>query len=127
MPRQEPVYQWTREVATHLPHLSPAQATVLALWSLGMVLARSCALTAVTIVVATWQRRNVNTVRHQLRAFCYEATANHGLKRQAVAVEPCFAPRLRWVVAGSTGQQVARALDATALGSRVVVLSISVV
>ncbi len=44
----EAVYQWTQEVTTHLPHLSKPQATVLALWSLGMVLARSCSLTAVT-------------------------------------------------------------------------------
>ena len=38
------VYQWTAEVTRHLPHLSKPQATVLALWSLGMVLARSCAM-----------------------------------------------------------------------------------
>ena len=49
--------------------MSASQATVLALWSLGMVLARSCALTAVTLVVATWQRRKANTVRQQLREF----------------------------------------------------------
>ena len=36
----------------HLPHLSKPQATVLALWSVGMVLARSCALTAVSAMVA---------------------------------------------------------------------------
>ena len=81
MARHDPVYQWTDEVTTHLPHLSPSQATVLALWSLGMVLARSCALTAVTLVVATWQRRKANTVRQQLREFCYEAAAKQG--RQA--------------------------------------------
>ena len=65
MPRHDPVEQWTRAVATHLPHLSPAHAAVLALWSLGMVLARSCALTAVTHVLATWQRRTANTVWHE--------------------------------------------------------------
>jgi hypothetical protein len=127
MPRQDAVYQWTHEVTTHLPHLSPAHASVLALWSLGMVLARSCALTAVSLVVATWQHRKVNTVRQQLREFCYEATAKQGAKRRAVPVEPCFAPLLRWVLAGYTGSQVALALDATALGRRFVVLAISVV
>ena len=40
--------EWTTIIHAHLPHLSTAQATVLALWSLGMVLARSCALTAVS-------------------------------------------------------------------------------
>src|SRR3954453_408069 len=43
------VYQWTEVVTTHLPHLSKPRAGVLALWSLGMVLARSCALTAVSL------------------------------------------------------------------------------
>jgi hypothetical protein len=127
MPRRDPVYQWTVDVATHLPHLSPAHAAVLALWSLGMVLARSCALTAVTLVLATWQRRKVNTVRQQLREFCYEAAAKQGDKRLAVPVEPCFAPLLRWVLAGYAGSQVALALDATTLGNRFVVLAISVV
>ncbi len=127
MARQDAVYQWTDEVTTYLPHLSASQATVLALWSLGMVLARSCALTAVTLVVATWQRRKANTVRQQLREFCYEAAAKHGHKRQDLRVEPCFAPLLRWVLAGYAGPQVALAVDATTLGSRFVVLAISVV
>ncbi len=39
---QQAVYQWTQVVTTHMPHLSKPQATVLALWSVGMVLARSC-------------------------------------------------------------------------------------
>ncbi len=127
MSRQEPVSQWTVDVATHMPHLSPAHASVLALWSLGMVLARSCALTAVAVVLATWQCRKVNTVRQQLREFCYEGEAKRGDKRQAVPVEPCFAPLLRWVVAGYAGSQIALALDATTLGDRFVVLAISVV
>ena len=120
------VTEWTTIIRLYLPHLSPSQATVLALWSLGMVLARSCALTAVTLVLATWQRRKANTVRQQLREFCYEAAAKQGDKRQAVRVEPCFAPLLAgcWPAGGP---QVALALDATTLGSRFVVLAISVV
>ena len=121
------VYQWTEEVATQLPHLSKSQAAVLALWSLGMVLARSCALSAVALVLAAWQGRKVNTVRQQLREFCYEAEAKRGAHRQALAVEPCFVPLLRWVLAGYTGRQLALALDATTLGDRFVVLAISVV
>ena len=49
---QQAVYQWTEVVTTHMPHLSKPQAAVLALWSLGMVLARSCALTAVSLFLA---------------------------------------------------------------------------
>jgi DDE family transposase len=124
---REVVYQWAEEVATRLPPLSPAQATVLALWSLGMVLARSCALTAVAGVLAAWQRRRANTVRQQLREFCYEAEAKAGPRRQSVPVEACFAPLLRWALAGYAGRQLALALDATTLGQRFVVLAVSVV
>jgi hypothetical protein len=107
--------------------LSKAQATVLALWSLGMVLARSCALTAVAGWWAASQGRRANTVRQQLREFCYEPPAKRGHRRRAVPVEASFVPLLRWVLAGYAGRQLALALDATSLGSRFVVLAISVV
>jgi hypothetical protein len=124
---QKAVYQWTTEVTTHLPHLSQPQAAVLALWSVGMVLARSCALTAVASFLATWQARKANSVRQQLREFCYEAAAKRGGPRQELHVESCFAPLLEWVLSGWERQQLALALDATALGARFVVLAISVV
>jgi hypothetical protein len=41
------LHQWTQTVADAFPHLSKPQATGLAWWSLGMILARSCALTTV--------------------------------------------------------------------------------
>jgi hypothetical protein len=111
----------------HLPHLSKAQATGLALWSLGMVLARSCALTAVSTFLAEGLRQQDNTVRQRLRAWCYESQAKRGKKRQEVHVETCFAPVLAWVLRWWTGTQLALALDATTLGDRCVVLAISVV
>ena len=120
------VAQWTQLVATHLPHLSRPQATVLALWSLGLVLARSCGLTAVSGFVASLQDRKENTVRQQLREWCYEAPAKRGNQRQALAVEACFAPLLRWVLQGWQGPQLALALDATTLGDRFAVLAVSV-
>ena len=123
----EAVYQWTEEVTTHLPHLSKPQAAVLALWSLGMVLARSCSLTAVAGVLAALLARKENTVRQQLREFCYEADAKRGTHRQEVVVATCFAPLLRWALAGYPGPQLALALDATSLGDRLVVLAVSVV
>jgi hypothetical protein len=124
---QSAVYQWMTEVTTQLPHLSQPQAAVLALWSLGMVLARSCALTAVASFLAIWQERKVNSVRQQLREWCYEATAKRGAKRQALEVESCFAPLLGWVLSWWEGTQLALAIDATALGARFVVLTVSVV
>ena len=53
-----------------MPHLSKPQATVLALWSVGMVLARSFALTAVSLFLAKGLARQPNTMRQQLREWC---------------------------------------------------------
>ena len=121
------VTEWTTTIQTHLPHLTKPQATVLALWSLGMVLARSCALTAVSAFLAMWLHRKEDTVRQQLREFCYEATAKRGTARQELVVETCFVPLLAWVVDQWEGTQLALALDATTLGTRFTVLAISVV
>ena len=124
---QSAVYQWTEVVTKHLPHLSKPQATVLALWSVGMVLARSCALTAVSLVLAEGLERKPNTVRQQLREWCYEAKAKRGQPRQELAVDTCFAPLLGWVLRWWDGPQLALAIDATTLGQRFVVLVVSVV
>jgi hypothetical protein len=121
------VTEWTAIIHTHLPHLTKPQATVLALWSLGMVLARSCALTAVSAFLAVWLHRKEDAVRQQLREFCYEATAKRGPARQELVVEPCFVPLLAWVVDQWEGTQLALALDATTLGTRFTVLALSVV
>ena len=94
----EAVYQWTEVVTTHLPQLSKPQAAVLALWSLGMVLARSCALSAVSEFLAKGLERKPTTVRQQLREWCYEAKAKRGGPRQELKVESCFAPLLAWVL-----------------------------
>jgi hypothetical protein len=110
---QSAVYQWTEEVTRHLPHLSKPQAAVLALWSVGMVLARSCALTAVSLFLAQGLGRKPNTVRQQLREWCYEAQAKRGKPRQELAVESCFAPWLGWVLRWGEGNQLALAVEAT--------------
>lgn len=92
-----------------------------------MVLARSCALTAVSLFLAEGLKRKPNTVRQQLREWCYEAKAKRGQPRQELAVESCFAPLLGWVLSWWEGTQLAVALDATTLGQRFVVLVVSVV
>ena len=121
------VTEWTTTIQTHLSHLTKPQATVLALWSLGMVLARSCALTAVRALLATGLHRKEDTGRQQWRAFCSEAPATRGTARQELVVETCFVPLLAWVVDQWEGTQLALALDATTLGTRFTVLAISVV
>jgi hypothetical protein len=58
-------------LTTIMPPLSPLrkpQATVLALWRVGMVLARSCALSAVSSLRAEGLQRTEQTGRQRLRA-----------------------------------------------------------
>lgn len=52
MSRHPQLYSWSQEIATHLHPLTPALAGTLALWSIGMVLARRCGLDSVTTHVA---------------------------------------------------------------------------
>ena len=111
------VAEWTSIMHTHLPHLSKPQAAVLALWSLGMVLARACALTAVSVWLATMLQRKENTVRQPWRAWCDEAEAKRGDQRQALAVEACVVPLLQWILRTWPGTPLALARDATTPGT----------
>jgi hypothetical protein len=131
MADQTALYQWTAIVGTYLPGLSTAQVRVLAQWSLGLVLARSCALTAVAVFWAAALAQSDEAVRQRLREWCYAATdkagARRGVKRRAVPVTDCFVPLLAWVLSWWEGRQLALAIDATTLGDRLVVLAVSVV
>jgi hypothetical protein len=127
MPDLGGLWQWQGELAKRLPGLSGAEVRVLAEWSLGMVLSRSCALTAVSQWWATSTGQAPGTVRQRLREWCYPIERKRGRQRHAVEVEPCFAALLGWIVGLWSGRQLALALDATTLGDRFVVLAISVV
>src|SRR5215212_10994769 len=127
--RHDGLSQWDATVSTHLPTLSQPQATVLALWSFGMVLARSCGITSVTALLAPLLDAQENTVRQRLREWCYDAKDKRGTKRQDLDVTTCFAPLLRWVLAWwpSAERRLVLAMDATTLGQSFTVLAISVV
>src|SRR5215210_4789404 len=99
------VDQWTEEVTTHRPHVSKPQAAVLALWSVGRVFARSCALSAGSLCLATGLERKPNTVRQQVREWCDEAKATRGTPRQEVAVDTGFAPLWAGGLSGWEGKQ----------------------
>ncbi|MBV9096021.1 MAG: hypothetical protein JO132_19475, partial [Streptosporangiaceae bacterium] len=60
------------------------------------------------------------------REWCYDAADKRGLSRRAVDVAICCAPLLGWVLRHWGGTRLALALDATTLGNRFVVLTISV-
>ncbi len=131
MADQTALSQWTAIVGAHLSRLSTTQVRVLALWRLGMVLSRSCALTAVSLFWATALGQEADAVRQRLRAWCDAAAdkagAQRGIKRRAAAVADCFVPLLRWVLSWWEGPRLALALDATTLGTPFVVLAVSVV
>jgi hypothetical protein len=80
----------------------------------------------VSLFLAKGLEREANTVRQQLREFCYEAEAKRGGPRQELVVETCFASLLAWVLKWWEGNQLALAVDATTLGQRFVVLVVSV-
>lgn len=77
------------------------------------MLARSCALSAVSLFLAKGLERQPNPVRQQLREGCDEVQATRGGPRQEVAVATCFAPWLAWGLSWGEGNQLALAGDAT--------------
>ena len=133
MPRHPGLSQWQQTVSTYLPDLSQPQLTVLVLWSIGIVLAQSCGLTTVAVMLAYLLDRAETTLREQLRDWYRPAAcksgAKRGDKRRSLDVPSCFAALLRWVVAWSPAEcrQLALAMDASTLGQRFTILTISVV
>jgi hypothetical protein len=85
--------QWLTTIMHHRSPLSKPQAPGLALWRFGMVLARSCALSAVSQLLAQGMPRQEQTGRQQLRDWYYDTPRNQGPKRCASrpALRPCWA------------------------------------
>ncbi len=127
MSRYPGLSEWIDLVSTHMPHLSVPQARVLALWSYGIALTRSCGRLTVATFLALLLRQKVATVEQRLYAWCCDTSPKAGDQRQALDVPTCFQPLLRWIVTLWSGTQIALALDATRLGVRFVVLTLSVV
>jgi hypothetical protein len=98
----------------------------LALWSFGLVLARSCALTAGSPMLAKGRKRTEQTVRQQRRAWDDDTPRTRGPQRHALHVETGCAPLLGWVVRWWQGPPLALALAATTLGQRLVVVAVRV-
>ena len=127
MSRHDPLSDWTQTVATNFPHLSKPQAAVLALWSFGMVLARSSGLTAVVSALVPVLNGSFQTLRERLRDWYKPADAKSGDHRRELDVATCFAPLLRWILADWPCPRLAVALDATTLFDCLTILSLSVV
>ena len=122
-----PLYSWTGQVVSAFPHLSRPQATVLALYSFGAILAQRCGLNSVAATLAALLGLGYLTIRSRLQEFYQPASAKSGTRRRELDVTTCFAPLLAWILKGWPSKRLALALDATSLGDRFTVLSISVV
>ncbi len=90
MSRRPQLYHWTDVVSSRFPHLSKPLATGLAWWSLGMIIARSCSLTAVAGILAPLLAQPFNTVRERLRGPDREAPATAGAHRVQLELRPIF-------------------------------------
>jgi Transposase DDE domain len=126
MTRHNGLNSWTREVAAAFPCLSRPQATVLALYSFGAILADRCGLTSVVMMLAEVLGVSYLTMRSRLQEFYQPASAKSGTRRRELDVTICFAPLITWALKGWQSNQLALALDATSLGDRFTVLSISI-
>lgn len=132
MPRHPGLSQWQQTLSTYLPNLTQPQLTVLVLWSIGIVLAQSCGLSTVAVLLAYLFERTETGLREQLRDWYRDAPhksgAKRGHKRRSLDVPSCFPFLLRWVVAISppSCRHLALAMDASTLGQRFTILTISV-
>jgi hypothetical protein len=110
-----------------LPSLSKAEAEVLGLLSFGIVMLDGCGISRLSNGLAKIEQVPAGRLRQRLREFYYEAEAKRGSKRREVNVQACFADLLRCVLRGWQGKkELALAMDASTLGERFTVLSISV-
>jgi hypothetical protein len=110
-----------------LPSLSKAEAEVLGLLSYGILLFNGCGITRLSKGLAKIEQVPAGRLRQRLREFSYEAQAKRGNKRREVDVQVCFPDLLRAVLRGWQGKkELALAMDASTLGERFTVLSISV-
>ena len=113
-------------IETHFPPLRPAAQGGLALWVLGTVLAGSGCQQAVVLALVARLGLGGPALRQRLRAWLDAGAGRAAPCATGLAVATCFAPLLRWVLSWWRGRDLPLALDATTLGTRLVVLSRSV-
>jgi DDE family transposase len=120
-----PCYQLEEVLAEALPHLRPAQRLGLAQWVVGTIVAGSACQNAVVAALAplggAW-----HATRQRLREWTYDGTDRAAPCGTTLEVESCFAPLLRWLLHWWQGDTLPLAIDATALGTRWVVLTVCV-
>jgi hypothetical protein len=122
------IAMFQKRVGEMLSSLSKAEANVLGMLTYGILMLGGGGITKLSHGLAKIEQVSEERQRQRLREFYYEAEAKRGKKRREIKVEECFADLLRGVLRGWEGKkELALAMDASTLGERFTVLSISVV
>ena len=110
-------------------HLRGPQITVLALWSYGIVFARTCGLNRVAATLAGCLGEKEDNLRQRLREWYWDKEDKRGKRRVDWQVSQSFGPLLKWILKHWTPEEktFVLAMDVTSLKRLFVVLSISVV
>src|SRR3954454_8711691 len=127
------LYQWADVLSQRLPLTKP-QALGLALWSIGIVLAKSGSLTAVSLALSTWLAWPRPNLLKRLREWYLEAGAKKGAgargrgrERRDLQGEESPPALGRCILATWPSPSVVLALDATTIHDRFTVLTIALV
>src|ERR687895_2173493 len=115
MSQQKALYQWSKEVAQHLPHLSQPQARTLAAFSLGLALSRRCTLSWVAEALSGLGKPD--TVERRLQRF---------LSNGQVDWQECSQALVPWVWGSlKTPSLVVLLVAETSLQERLKVMAVS--
>ena len=117
-------YQLVESTEQHFPDLRSSQIRGLVLWVYGTLLAKSACQSAV--IGALSSIATFHALRQYLREFLRDGSEKATPCHTQLDVTLCFAPLLRWLLSLWKGQQLALAIDATAHGTQVVALVVSV-
>jgi hypothetical protein len=131
--RRQVLDRWTEVLAQRLPSMTRPEIKGLALWSIGIVLAKSSSLHAVALALTCWLGFNVSSLRRRLQEWYYPAAAKKGHGSGAWGVHrrdwdpnTVSADLLTWIVKDWPGKQLVLALDPTNFDNRFTVLNVSV-
>jgi hypothetical protein len=131
--RRQTLDRWTALLRQHMPTLSLPEAKGLSLWSIGIVLARSCSLHAVVLALFCWLPFQLFSLRKRLQEWYLEAhakkghgTGGIGWQRRDFDPHAASADLLHWILDEWPNRQLVLALDPTNFGDRFTVLNISV-
>jgi hypothetical protein len=131
--RQRVFAQWVDLLRQRFPTFTKPQAKGLALWSIGIVLARSSSLHAIALALAVWLALNPLSLLKRLQEWYLEAKAKKGHGSGGTGQHRRdWDPRapapylLRWILQDWPNRQLVIALDPTNFGDRFTVLAVSV-